>query len=75
MTAPTILDRAAVAALLGVQPGTVSTYRARYRVTHPTPQPETTPAGWEYWTDGQAWLDWAAARPGRTGRPRKEPHA
>lgn len=73
MTGPRILDRAAVAALLGLgDPRTVSTYRSRYAHTHPCPTPAGRHAGGAYWTDPQAWLDWDKTRPGRTGRPRKE---
>lgn len=69
----TTLDRAGVAALLGLtDPATVSTYRVRYaRTGHPCPKPAGRVGGHAYWTDGQAWLDWAAGRPGRTGRPKR----
>lgn len=72
-TAARILDRAAVAALLGVDTATVSTYKSRYAATHPTPPAAGRHGGSDYWTDPQAWLDWDDGRPGRTGRPRKDP--
>lgn len=62
------LDRAGVAALLGVTAATVSVYRSRtYQASFPKPAGKI--GGSPYW-DRETIEAWAAARPGRTGRPR-----
>jgi hypothetical protein len=68
------LNRAEVAALLGVGPATVTEYRRRYAATAtPFPLPDMDLAGHPGWSEARAaeLLAWAASRPGRTGRPRK----
>jgi hypothetical protein len=65
------LDTAAVAALIGVDPRTITTYRIRHAHSgNPCPTPAGRVGGHPYWTDRQAWLDWNGRRTGRTGRPR-----
>jgi predicted DNA-binding transcriptional regulator AlpA len=65
--AETLLDRAAVAARLGVHPDSITRYRGRGDF----PEPDAT------FGRSPAWLPetidaWQANRPGRTGRPRKD---
>lgn len=62
-----LLDRAAVAARLGVHPDSITRYRSR----DDFPSPDAT------FGRSPAWLPetidtWQASRPGRTGRPRKD---
>lgn len=64
-----ILDRAGVADLLGVQPETVSVYRARtYKDSFPEPDGKIGGSAYWYRSTIEAWV---ATRPGKTGRPRK----
>lgn len=65
-----MLDRAGVADLLGVQPETVSVYRARtYKDSFPEPDGKIGGSAFWYRSTIEAW---AATRPGKTGRPRKD---
>lgn len=71
VTEPNILDRAAVAELLGFTTRTVDEYRARYRDTdHPFPEPDGFFGRSPYWLASRAddLRRWAATRPGR-GNP------
>lgn len=66
-----ILDRAAVAARLGIHPDSVTRYRKRR--THPFPEPDGRAGQSDWWYE--ATIDaWIASRPGSGaggGRPRK----
>jgi predicted DNA-binding transcriptional regulator AlpA len=65
-----LLDRAAAAARLGIHPDSITRYRNSpevYAFPEPDGQLGRSP-GWY----AQTIDDWQAARPGRTGRPRKE---
>lgn len=64
-----LLDTKAVAALLGVAPTTVQRYRASDRVEG-FPEPARHYGATPVW-EVQQIRAWVAARPGRTGRPRK----
>ncbi len=75
-----VLNRAAVAALLGLKPKSISTYLTESREggryeKHPFPQPDGTigRAPWWHPSRREELLEWAAARPGQGaggGRPR-----
>lgn len=67
-----MLSRAAVAALLGVAPATISNYLYRSKPgrqyeNHPFPTPDGHFAGRPYWTRGRAGeiRGWALSRPGQ----------
>ncbi|MGI8682017.1 MAG: helix-turn-helix transcriptional regulator [Mycobacteriales bacterium] len=62
-----LLDTAGVAALLGLAPGSIRTYRVRGTLPPPDAMLGNSP-GWHEATI----REWQATRPGRTGRPRKQ---
>lgn len=64
MTAPTQLDRAAVAVRYGIKPGSVTTEVRRGSLPKPDGHIGRSPYWWASTLD-----EWQ--RPGRTGRPRK----
>lgn len=61
-----LLDSEAVAALLGIAVGSVARYRTRGTLPDPDVMLGRSPGWWP-----ATILAWQAARPGRTGRPRK----
>jgi hypothetical protein len=72
ITVDDLVDTSGAAALLGVEPTSVTRYRAR---REGFPEPLRHFGGAPVWTREQI-LDWAASRPGRGaggGRPKKEP--
>lgn len=76
-----VLNRADVAALLGLKPKSISTYLTESREggryeTHPFPQPDGTIGRAPWWHPDRRdeLLKWAAERPGQGvggGRPRR----
>lgn len=67
-----VFDRAAVAALLGISPATVTRYLCHSRpggryTSHPFPAPDGRVGGGPWWDGGRRreLTEWAAARPGR----------
>jgi hypothetical protein len=74
ITVDDLVDTSGAAALLGVEPTSVTRYRAR---REGFPEPLRHFGGAPVWTRAQI-LDWAASRPGRGaggGRPKKAPVA
>lgn len=64
------LDRAAVGAILGIDPRTVTTYRERYP-DFPAPDGYIGRSPWWLAERAAEIRAWAESRPGRTGRPPK----
>jgi predicted DNA-binding transcriptional regulator AlpA len=67
VTAPALLDRAAVAARLGVHPDSITRYRNRGGF----PDPDVRLGRSDGWLP-ETVDTWQANRPGKTGRPRKD---
>lgn len=80
MTEPNILDRAKVAALLGVEPRTISVYLQRSKpggryASTPFPAPNGTFGGRPWWAADRAdeIKRWAESRPSPTSSPVRGP--
>ncbi len=70
------VDRRGVAALLDIQPNSVTRYLRLYeaRFGHPFPRPVLYVGRSPIWSEREV-REWAALRPGKTGRPHKDESA